>query len=107
VVYLFCGELLPFAGRRVARTSGLGDESGLGEEATFLFLGLAVDGDLDGHLGCVLKRCQQDAMNDSLSVPTYLVNVWLGTRSASNNVLDELGHLAHDIDTVSPGAEAA
>ena len=32
----------------------LGDESGLGEEAAFLFLGLTVDGDLDGHLGCVL-----------------------------------------------------
>ena len=32
----------------------LGDESSLGEEAAFLFLGLAVDGDLDGHLGCVL-----------------------------------------------------
>ena len=34
----------------------LGDEGGLGEEAAFFFLGLAVDGDLDGHLGCVLKN---------------------------------------------------
>jgi hypothetical protein len=42
------------AGRRVDGVRGLGDESGLGEEAAFLFLGLAVDGDLDSHLGCVL-----------------------------------------------------
>ena len=34
----------------------LGDESSLGEEAAFLFLGLSVDGDLDGHLGCVLRK---------------------------------------------------
>ena len=30
-------------------------------------------------LGAYWKRCQQDAINESLSVPTYLVNVRLGT----------------------------
>jgi hypothetical protein len=40
--------------------ASLGDESSLGEEAAFLFLGLAVDGDLDGHLGCVLRSDVSD-----------------------------------------------
>jgi len=38
---------------------------------------------------------------------TYLVNVRLSARGARNDVLDELGHLAHDIDTVSSLSKAA
>lgn len=57
---LFLGETASvLEGER--RMSSLGDESGLREEATFLFLGLAVDGDLDGHLGCVLGIDVSDA----------------------------------------------
>jgi len=57
---LFFSESLPLL--EVERTrSSLGDESGLGEEATFLFFGLAVDGDLDGHLGCVLRNAVSNA----------------------------------------------
>ena len=36
--------------------SSLGDEGSLGEETTFFFLGLAVDSNLDGHLGRVLRN---------------------------------------------------
>ena len=41
--------------------------------------------------------------NDS----THLVNIRLRPRSARNNVLDELGHLAHDIHAISPGSQTA
>ena len=61
------------------RYRNLGDESGLGEEAAFLFLGLAVDGDLDGHLGCVLGILLVRAADTSCHLATYLVNVRLGT----------------------------
>lgn len=49
-------RIVSVAGRRSDGASGLGDEGSLGEEATFLFLGLAIDGDLDCHLGCVLEN---------------------------------------------------
>ena len=57
----------------------LGDESSLGEEAAFLFLGLAVDGNLDGHLGCVLGMMSVTVTDGFSPAPTYLVNVRLGT----------------------------
>jgi hypothetical protein len=59
-VFLVYGGLLPFAGRRLDGALSLGDEGSLREEAAFLFLGLAVDGDLDGHLGCVLGNDVSD-----------------------------------------------
>lgn len=54
-VCLFCANCFRcWKGR--GRYPSLGDEGGLGEEAAFFFLGLAINGDLDGHLGCVLKN---------------------------------------------------
>ena len=55
-VFLFCGELLPLLEGYRTGLQVLGDEGSLGEEAAFFFLGLAVDGDLDCHLGCVLEN---------------------------------------------------
>lgn len=56
-VFLFCGGLLPLLeGEDRTGPQVLGDEGSLGEEAAFFFLGLAVDGDLDCHLGCVLEN---------------------------------------------------
>ena len=56
-VFLFCGGLLPLLeGEDRTGPQVLGDEGSLGEEAAFLFLGLAIDGDLDCHLGCILEN---------------------------------------------------
>ena len=55
-VFLFCGGLLPLLEGDRRGLQVLGDEGSLGEEAAFLFLGLAVDGDLNCHLGCVLEN---------------------------------------------------
>lgn len=54
-VFLFCGGLLPLLEGDRTGLQVLGDEGSLGEEAAFLFLGLAIDGDLNCHLGCVLE----------------------------------------------------
>ena len=54
-VFLFCGGLLPLLEGYRTGLQVLGDEGSLGEEAAFLFLGLAIDGDLDCHPGCVLE----------------------------------------------------
>lgn len=61
------------AGRRAGGHSSLGDESSLGEKAAFLFLGLAVDGDLDGHLGCVLGNAVSKIQG---IVPIPLQHTW-------------------------------
>lgn len=78
-VCLFCGEWLPLLDGERAGASSLGDESSLGEKAAFLFLGLAVDGDLNGHLGCVLGMMSVTVTDGFSPAPTYLVNVRLGT----------------------------
>ena len=54
-VFLFCSGLLPLLEGGRTGPQVLGDEGSLGEEAAFLFLGLAIDGDLNCHLGCVLE----------------------------------------------------
>ena len=54
-VFLSCGGLLPLLEGDRTGLRVLGDEGSLGEEAAFLFLGLAIDGDLNCHLGCVLE----------------------------------------------------
>jgi hypothetical protein len=89
----------------------LRDESRLGKKTAFLFLGLAVGSDLDRELGSVL--CAILVSKDPLKshakerTQTHLVNIRLRPRSARNNVLDELGHLAHDIHAIGPGSQTA
>lgn len=62
--------------------------------------------DLQVELGTVLDVRQYAVPLKNSDADAYLVDVWFGTGSAGNNLLDKLGNLGHDVHTIVSLAHA-
>lgn len=107
---LYSLSLLCYSNANTQAFLFLRDEGGLGEELALFGLLLAALLDLELEFGAILSsRSVRSAVYrwGWEMTGTYLVNVWLGSCSASYNLLDKLGNFGHNVDTVPSLAHVA